>query len=890
MNTPRLLSLVATIVALSPSLGAPAAPDPVQAVSLTDPHVARSASPAGDSLGSTISPDGSFVVFMSNAGNLVSNDSQGLVIDVFHRTRTNDVPTLVTVNAGGTGGGNSNSVVSSFTPDGRYVAFVSAASDLVAGDINGLPDVFVRDLPTGTTTLVSVGAQAVFSGSASPVISSNGQWVAFTSTASNLVAGVTNRNSEVYVRDRSAGTVLWASSNILAGFADAFGAIQLIRPTSYSPVLSDDGRWLSFKTSSSYTADTATNSTGACVIFRLDLQTEAMEVVCTNAEPGTVGFPDASGPVMTPDGRFIAYTTGDSTNAPRNVFRWDAQTGATVPVSVNLSGILSTNGMSDTPAVSPDGRYFSFVSDATDLVTNVVNGEFQVYVRDLLSGTTRLASADAAGAASGDASVAIPTLSNDGRFVAFDSPSDRHLAADRNRAHDAFVRDTVAGTTELVSSAAAGLDAFTGVGFSSVGANCVSADGRWVVFTSLGDDLVAGHTNGYQDVYARDLQTGTNLLVSVGADGASANGSSSSPMISANGRYVAFVSAATNLVVGDTNQLEDVFVRDLLASTTELVSVNAAGTGSGDGRSLAPSLSAEGRRVAFQSAASDLAPNDLDTLDDVFVRNLDAGTTTLASGEVPGASATTSFLAPLLSPDGRFVAFGSSSAVHKLLVKDVAGGTLIDFGTTNFLGSAAISGDSRWLVFGYGTGSTSGQLGLMFQDLLGQTQRQVVFDPLVAGDLNDEKDVFLHDRLSGQTTLISAGPIGLGFASERSSHPVLNADGNRVVFRSLASELVAGDFNATQDVFAYLFTPVVVVVDPHPVFECDALVTGDGATEVSWKAAPGRAYRVQFKDDLGAPVWSELAGTVGILGSRARISDATAGGVRQRFYRVALVE
>jgi len=132
--------------------------------------------------------------------------------------------------------------------------------------------------------------------------------------------------------------------------------------------------------------------------------------------------------------------------------------------------------------------------------------------------------------------------------------------------------------------------------------------------------------------------------------------------------------------------------------------------------------------------------------------------------------------------------------------------------------------------------------------------------------------------------------MGGASANGPSSSPVISADGRFIAYHSWAGDLVAGDFNTTQDVFAYLFTPAGVVVDPHPVFECGAVVTGDGATEVSWNAAPGRAYRVQFEDDLSAPAWTDLDGTVGILGSGARISDATAGGVRQRFYRVALVE
>ncbi len=1067
MRIHHLTVLVSVTVALQFCIELQAAPNPIQAVSVADPGLARPVSAGGDSLGSIISPDGSFVVFMSDADNLVSNDHNGLVIDIFLRNRTNGVTRLVSVNVGGTGGGNGHSLVSSFTPDGRfivfestasdlvsndtnrvsdvfvydrvdgktvlvsanvagqsgngassdavitpagrYVAFVSTARDLADDDTNGIPDVFVRDLQTGTTTLVSVGAQApVNSGfsSDSPVISSDGHFVAFTSTASNLVAGLGQPTCEVYVRDLQTGVTRLGSTNVAAVLPPPGPGW----PRSYSPLLSEDGRWLVFK---------AVGGTAppACLILRRDLQTDALEVVATNVDFVASDTPDSSGPVMTPDGRFIAYTASGTTAAARNVFRWDGQTRTAVPVSVDLSGVLSTNGMSDAPALSADGRFVTFVSSATVLLTNPVNGEFQVYVRDLESGTTQLVTADPAGEGSGDAFASLPTISDDGRFVAFDSCSDVFVAEDHNNAFDVFVRDTVTDTTELVSTAELGSGGFTANGNSNVGANCVSADGRWVVFTSLADDLAAGDTNGLQDVYVRDLQEGTNALVSVGMGGASANGPSSSPVLSATGLAVAFVSTATNLVSGDANGVQDVFVRDLVTGTTGLVSVNADGTGSANGLSQAPSLSADGRRVAFQSLASNVTTNDIETSVDVFVRDLDSGTTTLASLPLPDVPGARFFSAPLLSPDGRFVAFSYSTPAG-LAVKDLQAGTYTNLPGSS-LGAAAISGNSRWLVFA--VRDAGGGLALMFHDLNRATNRAAVLSPtvlgsvvkaplsvsqdgrfvafsgnqpvvpgdtnltydvflydagtdqltlvsrnrdgtgsgngrsespslsaagrflafqseasdLVADDSNGYADVFLHDRLIGQTTLVTASRSGPGTANHRSSGPTLNAAGTLVVFRSAASDLAPGDFNERVDAFAYAVTPPAAEVDTdqdgledgwerwffgdlsrdgqadfdgdgvsdrdefragtqptdrNSVLACDALVAGDGRTEVSWDAAPGRVYRVQFKDDLDAPAWTDLAATVSILGSRARIADATAGGVSQRFYRVALGE
>jgi Tol biopolymer transport system component len=998
-----------------------AALGPLQAVSLADPGLSGSASAGGDSAGSVVSRDGSFLIFMSDAGDLVPGDVNGLAVDIFRWTRSNGGVTLVSEGLAGRGGGNGDSFLCDFTPDGRwvafessasdlveedangvsdvfvrdlvrgetalvsvnpagraangassdavmtpdgrYVAFISAASDLVPGDTNGLPDVFVRDLQAGTTTLVSVGATRSGSGGIEvegPAISVDGRWVAFASTASNLVAGVGRQGYEVYVRDLAAGTTRLASTNVAAVFTPA----STTPPQSYGPVLSGDGRWVAFKT-------LGTGPGGGCQVLRRDLQTDALEVVASHADFVLAGAEDGYGPVMTPDGRFVAYVWTGAAPAVRTVYLWDAQAAAAEPISVDVSGVTSTTGPSDGPALSADGRFVAFRSSGTDLVTNAVNAETQVYIRDRETGTTRLVTADPAGEGSGSALISLPTLSDDGRFVAFDSDSAVYVAGDRNGSYDVFERDLVSDTTALVSRALPGQGAFTAGGPSKVGADCVSADGRWVVFTSLAGDLVVGDTNGLQDVYVRDLQSSINLLVSVGLGGASTSAPSTAPVISADGRSVAFVCAAPNLVAGETNQVEDVFVRDLAAGKTCLVSVNLAGTGSGNGRSQAPALSGNGRRVAFQSTASNLVANDTDSSDDIFVRDLDTGITTLVSDQVPGEPPGAAFSAPRLSPDGRFVVF--SGMYGGLAVRDLNLGTVARVGATN-LGAVAMTADSRWLVFA--SFSPTNELRLNFFDLRQLTNdsrlvwvpaarlsgavpvsvnrdgRFVAFScrqPLSRDDTNQVSDVllydaatdnltlvsvnrdgtasaegvsdspalsadgrfvafrsqavdlvrdpangwsdiFLYDRLTGRNTLVSADRLGLGSGNQWSSGPVLAGADDRIVFRSGASDLVAGDDNATEDVFTCAFAPEAVVAAPHPTFDCQAVSTGPTETELRWGATPGHAYRVQFKDDLGAATWADLPGTVAVLGRRAAFVDVTMRGAGQRFYRVVVVD
>src|SRR6266446_5992680 len=212
----------------------------VQAVSLANPSI-PAAGGNSDSAGSVISADGRFVLFLSSANNLVTNDASGRFLDVLLRNRTNNTTTLVSVSLNGTGGGNGHSVSPVISADGRYVAFESEAANLVANDTNGVSDVFVRDLQSGTTTMLSVnssGAGAGNGASTSPLISADGRYVAFVSSASDLVANDTNAALDVFVRDLQSGTTTLASvraDGSTGGNGD-----------SDSPALTPDGRWLGF--------------------------------------------------------------------------------------------------------------------------------------------------------------------------------------------------------------------------------------------------------------------------------------------------------------------------------------------------------------------------------------------------------------------------------------------------------------------------------------------------------------------------------------------------------------------------------------------------------------------------------------------------------------------
>jgi Tol biopolymer transport system component len=382
------------------------------------------------------------------------------------------------------------------------------------------------------------------------------------------------------------------------------------------------------------------------------------------------------------------------------------------------------------------------------------------------------------------------SISGDGRFVAFASRATDLVVGDTNQSVDVFVRDRQTGSTERVSVNSQGAQAAAGGGASPA----ISADGRFVAFVSASSDLVPGDTNGVADVFVHDRTTGATERVSVGSAGRQANRLSRLPAISADGRFVAFESAATNLVAGDNNGAVDVFVRDRQTGTTERVSVDAAGQ-EGNGASDSAAISADGRIVAFESAASNLVAGDADAAEDVFVRDRQTGTTEAVSSD--GGNPVGGLLAPAVSGDGRFVAFTSSFA----FVNNDTNGALDVFvrdRTTGSITRASVSSS------GEQTGSAGARLPGISAD-----GRRVSFrsgaSNLVAGDTNGVEDVFLHDRFTGQTERASVDSTGAQ-ANGRSLQdglrgPAESADGRYTAFGSTATNLVGSDTNGAVDVF-----------------------------------------------------------------------------------------
>lgn len=462
--------------------------------------------------------------------------------------------------------GNNDSDYLAVSTDGRYVAFLSAASNLITGDTNNAYDIFVRDTTDLTTTLVSRDANDVLSNNHAykPALSGDGNFVAFQSVASNLVTGDTNNNVDIFVKNTTTKVVerVSTSSTLLQSNND-----------SASPALSSDGRYVAFSSK-------ATN-----------------------------------------------LVTGD-TNSVEDVFVKDRNTGTTTRVSIAADGTTQGNGISSNPSVSSDGRYVAFLSAADNLVASDTNGMVDLFVKDTQTGAIQRVSIATDGT-QGNNHTTSGMISGNGNFVVFSSTASNLVAGDTNNQSDIFVRNLLNNTTTRVSTDSSGVQATGSHDYQPA----ISNDGRYVVFSSTASNLVAGDTNNQSDIFIKELATGAIQRVSMSAAGAQSNGPSLISTISGDGHYVVLSSTATNLVATDTNAKTDVFRADNILYNNKPV-VNIANAQVTEGNTGTKNLDFT---ISLTSAAQDPITMDYTTANGSATAGVDytaqTNTVTFNAGE-----------------------------------------------------------------------------------------------------------------------------------------------------------------------------------------------------------------------------------------------------------------
>jgi len=782
----------------------------------------------GDSLPIGISTNGRYALFESRASNLVPGDTNNAA-DVFLRDLQANSTILVSASTNG-GFADGASYSSVMTPDGRYVAFTSAADNLVPEDTNGIPDVFVRDMASNITTAVSAGAQLpppvfygslylFYLGSDTPVITPDGRYIAFYSTVTNLAPGV-NTRANVYLRDQKLGITTWASAGAVPAL-QSFAAAQ--NALSFNHALSEDGRFVVFEA----VGYSLTYSTPApACILRYDTQTGQTDVVDTNATaPVTINFESLQDLSTTPDGRFTAYVANavDTSGTTTAIRVWDAQTGVSTLVSGNTNNSVTKGSRSDSPVVDDTGRFVAFVSSPPD--TNGNATDFHIYLRDLQTGITALVDADTNGAASLIDPSTSPAMTGDATLIAFHLQEGVPGPLNAKHAYDVLARDLKNSALELISARDPNLPSLTPRGTSVISSSSVSSDARFISFWSDADDLVANDTNGLRDVFVRDALSGTNVLASVNTNGLSGDGFSTDSAISADGRYVAFTSFADDLVTGDTNRATDVFVRDLQAGTTTLVSVNASGTGPGYGSSYSPLVSTNGQIVLFHSQASDIVPGVgfPPNIDNLFWRDLNSKRThALTTNAVNNNVAASS-----MTPDASLVAFCTASRFStappsQLFVWDATSASILytlTGGGINSFGPLAISPNGQrlayvtnapdrtqivaldrssktnWVIASYQGTSTS-------SPRFSADSRYLVYVSSL-GVSAYTNQIYLYDFQTGTNQLISLGYDGVSPGNNDSDSPDISSDARFISYRSSANNLVPGVTNMVPNIYLY---------------------------------------------------------------------------------------
>ncbi len=334
-------------------------------------------------------------------------------------------------------------------------------------------------------------------------------------------------------------------------------------------------------------------------------------------------------------------------------------------VSVASDGTQGNNvSYSGDNSLSADGRFVVFQSEASNLVSGDTNNHRDIFVHDRESGTTKRVSISSAGTQANAMSQS-PMISADGRFVVFQSSASNLVSGDTYGREDVFLHNLETSTTTRISVSSTGVQAD-----DHSGEPVISANGRFIAFRSGANNIISNGGSSFSKILVLDRETNTLSSVSIASDGTPGNGDSHFPVLSADGRFVAFNSEANNLVSGDTNNVSDIFVHDRETDTTTRISISSVGI-EGNNNSYTSAISADGRFVVFESTASNLVSNDTNGAWDIFVHDRQTGVTTLVSVASDGTPANNNSYTPKISANGRFIVFWSFA--NNLVVNNAVG-------------------------------------------------------------------------------------------------------------------------------------------------------------------------------------------------------------------------
>jgi Tol biopolymer transport system component len=796
------------------------------------------------------SRDGNYVLFLSEASNLTTNAAtRKPTLNLYMVNRQTRETTLLSAGLNGEPA-NGNVVNFEISADNKRVLIETAASNMVANDTNNRPDIFVRDLVSGQNILVSVDTNGVAAqrGANNASMSADGNIVTFISLDPKLTSDFSSSIGNVFVRNIAAGTtkMLPVPEGKTATFVN-------------DPAISDDGRYIAF---GAYISPTNTFS-----YYQANLLYDAQTGITVEMAE-SIRRDGAYEPIMAPNGKYVTFGVQNGFSSATNmIVRYSVEGGITelavsnnIPLTVrpiaiandgarilyfqsNVFGVyregLETrvfpHDSNGTPillstvfgmaSMSVDGKFVTFSTDVPLLASDSVASQFRTYIYDVEQDTLAELPVNSVDAMPSD-----PVPNADGSMVVFMAP-DEGIQEPDSATQNIYTWDRATGTQELISMARPGTFENSSLGESKFPETAAfSEDGQKMVFVSRAPAAGVLDVNEGFDVFVLDRASGRKELVSVSVDGKTSGSSvSTQPIISGNGRFVAFFSTATNLDSIETRGSLQLFVRDLTNGATRLIKNKDGEAPSGTPIPGSLSFSADGKLLCFASRAIDLDARDSQPEADIYVYDTSNDSVTLVSYDstkTTGANA--DCVNPIVSPDGKYVAFrttasnlGISASLFHPVIRNLATGALQKpqlvsaTGSGEFKYPMQFNPDSTALYFGANGPSF---YSFVVTNKIASSATKLVNTAMEASVSADRKWIafsrrdkttptLVHAYLLNVTnnveTLISSNLVTGTAGNDWSYHPRISADGRFTVFESRATNLAANDLNGTTDVFVY---------------------------------------------------------------------------------------